>query len=371
MAEGANPYAMLAKAGLGLFGGFFGSKAAGNATKRAGTTLNEAYRQAAEDAWKLPGMVNPGIANAYSHAGEDVFNQAYGGAANIEDRANQARGDVSGALSQGRGDITGALSQGRGDLERYLDPYARAGEGAVTSLAELAGAKAPTLAELQMDPGYAWRLAEGQKTLERSAAARGGLQGGGTLKALERYAQGAASQEYANAFDRYMRGQEQRRQSLTTLAGLGGQAAATAGTTMANLGLRGAESMGEMGLRGAESMGRFGMEGTKTAGDWLNEAAKYKGNAGISSELAQAGNIINAHNAATDYGLQASGATAASQQGLGNIWGNFYSQAGNTLGDLAGGLLERKQQGGGGWPNQGRVSGLPTQYSIPGSPRYR
>ena len=39
------------------------------------------------------------------------------------------------------------------------------------------------------DPGYAFRLAEGQKALERSAAARGGLISGGALKAAERYGQ--------------------------------------------------------------------------------------------------------------------------------------------------------------------------------------
>ena len=367
MAMGADPYSMPAKAGLGLAGGFFGARRKGQAIKQAGTTLANAYNQAAEDAWKLPGMVNPGIARAYGTAGEDVFNTAYGSAANIEARGTQGRQGVYDAVAQGRGDITGAVERGRGDLAGYLDPYARAGEGALTSLSELAGAKAPTLEQLQMDPGYAFRLAEGQKALERSAAGRGLLSSGSFAKSLGNYAQGAASQEYANAFDRYMRGQEQRRQSLTTLAGLGGQAAATAGTTMANLGLQGAETMGTLGLRGAEAAERFGFEGTKQAGDWTNEAARWKGRAGIDSELAQAGNIINAHNAATGYGLNASGATAASQQGLGNVWGDFYSQTGNTLGDLAGGML---QQQGGGWPNQGRIPGLPPQYSIPGSPSY-
>ena len=342
MADMANPYAMMAKAGLGLVGGFLGARRQGQAIKRAGTTLNEAYRQAAADAWKLPGYVNPGIARAYGTAGEDVFNQAYGGAANIEARAEQARGDVASGLAQGRGDITGALAQGRGDLAGYLDPYARAGEGAVTSLAELAGAKAPTLEQLQMDPGYAFRLAEGQKALERSAAGRGLLSSGSFAKSLGNYAQEAASQEYANAFDRYMKGQEQRRQSLTTLAGLGGQAAAAAGTTLANLGLRGAETMGTLGLRGAEAMGEFGMQGTTQAGNWLNDASRYKGNAAIDSELAQAGNVIKAHNAATGYGLDASGATAESQYGLGNTWGQFYSQGGITLGDLAGGYLQNR-----------------------------
>ncbi len=55
----------------------------------------------------------------------------------------------------------------------------------------------------QADPGYAFRLAEGIKALEQSAAARGNLLSGTTGKALQRYGQGLASQEYSNAFNRF------------------------------------------------------------------------------------------------------------------------------------------------------------------------
>jgi hypothetical protein len=57
--------------------------------------------------------------------------------------------------------------------------------------------------QFQADPGYAFRLSEGLKALERSAAARGGLLSGGTGKALQRYGQDLASQEYGNAFQRF------------------------------------------------------------------------------------------------------------------------------------------------------------------------
>jgi hypothetical protein len=40
--------------------------------------------------------------------------------------------------------------------------------------------------DLQMDPGYAFRLSEGQKALERSAAARGGLLSGSMLRGAQR-----------------------------------------------------------------------------------------------------------------------------------------------------------------------------------------
>lgn len=56
--------------------------------------------------------------------------------------------------------------------------------------------------DMTQDPGYAFRLAEGQKALERTAAARGGLISGGALKAAQRFGQDYSSQEYANAYNR-------------------------------------------------------------------------------------------------------------------------------------------------------------------------
>ena len=56
--------------------------------------------------------------------------------------------------------------------------------------------------DFQADPGYAFRLSEGQRGLERSAAARGGLISGTALKAASRFSGDLASQEYGNAFSR-------------------------------------------------------------------------------------------------------------------------------------------------------------------------
>jgi len=59
-------------------------------------------------------------------------------------------------------------------------------------------------------PPCQFRLAEGQKAIERSAAARGILNSGSTRKALERYGQGMASQEYRNAYNRALNEYQQR-----------------------------------------------------------------------------------------------------------------------------------------------------------------
>ncbi|MFK5283483.1 hypothetical protein ACI3PL_28310, partial [Lacticaseibacillus paracasei] len=48
-----------------------------------------------------------------------------------------------------------------------------------------------TMADFTADPGYAFRMREGQRAIESSAAARGGLLSGGTGKALVNYGQEA------------------------------------------------------------------------------------------------------------------------------------------------------------------------------------
>jgi hypothetical protein len=57
--------------------------------------------------------------------------------------------------------------------------------------------------DFQADPGYAFRLQEGLKALDRTAAMRGKMMSGQALKAAGRYGQDMASQEYQNAYNRY------------------------------------------------------------------------------------------------------------------------------------------------------------------------
>jgi hypothetical protein len=61
---------------------------------------------------------------------------------------------------------------------------------------------APTAADMGQDPGYQFRLSEGQRALERSGAARGVTNTGGNMKGLLDYGQQAASQEYGNVYNR-------------------------------------------------------------------------------------------------------------------------------------------------------------------------
>lgn len=79
-----------------------------------------------------------------------------------------------------------------------VSTYVPAGpKGGMTPLAGIGGATAA----LMTAPGFQFRISEGQKALERSAAARGTLLTGGTLKAITRYGQDFASNEYNNRYN--------------------------------------------------------------------------------------------------------------------------------------------------------------------------
>jgi hypothetical protein len=102
------------------------------------------------------------------------------------------------------------------------EPFRQAGEEALNKLIPLSSNYTPFgMNQFQADPGYAFRLSEGMKALDRTAAQRGGLLSGSTLKAAQRYGQDLASQEYMNAFNRYLTERNAQLNPLQSLAGLG------------------------------------------------------------------------------------------------------------------------------------------------------
>jgi hypothetical protein len=90
--------------------------------------------------------------------------------------------------------------------------------------------------QFNADPGYAFRLSEGQKALERSAAARGGLLSGAAMKGAETFGQNMGSQEYQNAFNRYQTERSARLNPLQSLMGSGQTAANTLTSAAGSLG---------------------------------------------------------------------------------------------------------------------------------------
>lgn len=118
--------------------------------------------------------------------------------------------------------------------------------------------------KFRADPGYAFRMSEGMKALERSAAARGGLLSGATLKGVQRYGQDLASQEYQNAFNRY---QAERTGTLNPLQSLSGGAQTSANVLTGAAGTLGGQlGSNIIGAGNAQAAGQIGSANAIAAG---------------------------------------------------------------------------------------------------------
>lgn len=75
--------------------------------------------------------------------------------------------------------------------------------------------------DFQQEPGYQFRLNQGEEALNRNALARGRYNSGSTLKALQGFNSDLASQEYGNAFNRFRSQQGDKYNRLAALSGVG------------------------------------------------------------------------------------------------------------------------------------------------------
>lgn len=96
-----------------------------------------------------------------------------------------------------------------------------------------------TTDDFETDPGYEFRLGEGQKALERKLNASGKTYSPEAAKALLEYNQNFGSNEYNNAYNRFNINQDNLFNRLATLSGFGQTASgqiANAGSNYANAG---------------------------------------------------------------------------------------------------------------------------------------
>jgi hypothetical protein len=162
----------------------------------------------------------------------------------------------------------------REQFERQVELQAPFREAGVRALPELEAASRYTpfgMQQFTADPGYGFRLSEGQKALDRQAAARGGLISGGALKAASRYGQEMGSQEYTNAFNRYQTERQARLNPLQSLAGM-------AQTSVGQLGQAGqamATGVGEAGGQAAQARASGYMGGANALSQGLGQYINY------------------------------------------------------------------------------------------------
>lgn len=118
-------------------------------------------------------------------------------------------------------------------------PYRNAGAGAAQTLSDMIKPggflMTPfTGSSVATDPGYQFGMNEGIKAIDRSAASKGALNNGGTLKALTRYGTDYAGTKFNDAFQRDLATKNQQYGSLAGVASLGQNAAAQTGNAGMN-----------------------------------------------------------------------------------------------------------------------------------------
>jgi hypothetical protein len=168
-------------------------------------------------------------------------------------------------------------------------PWRQAGERALNKLEGASEYTPFGMQQFQQDPGYAFRLAEGQKALDRQAAARGGLISGGALKAAQRYGQEMGSQEYTNAFNRYQTERAAKLNPLQSLAGVGQTAVNQLGAAGQNYATGAGEALGA----GAQARASGYIGGANAISGGVGQYLGYQSN----------NNLINAlQNRSSAYG---------------------------------------------------------------------
>jgi hypothetical protein len=151
------------------------------------------------------------------------------------------------------------FQQTRQDFAPWRDAGATSLAQLLERLPELT--KPFSMADFQADPGYLFRQGEGEKALQRAAAARGMLTSPASLQELLRYNQGLSSDAFNNSYNRFTQDQSNIYNRLAGIAGTG-QAAT--------------QQLGQLGQQNAT-----GLAGLLTSG----AAARAAGTVGVANAI--------------------------------------------------------------------------------------
>jgi hypothetical protein len=250
-----------------------------------------------------------GIGAATGLIGAGISSNAAGNAATTQANAANAAAQATLEGTKYQTDAMLKAAQEANSLQELMfllgydaqQPYQQVGTGALMTLKDLMqpggylSESAPQfefdVSKVAQDPGYQFALEEGQKALERSAAARGTLLSGATAKALQRYGNDYATTKTNDVYNRDLTtyntniGTENMNRTnlfnrLSGLAGTGQQASGQMGAAAGQLGA----SMGNNLTGTAGNVANLNMSGINAAQNYLTGAA----NARASSQVAGA-----------------------------------------------------------------------------------
>ena len=203
----------------------------------------------------------------------------------------------------------------------------------------ITGGKAPrdltrdfSLKDFKVDPGYAFRQQQGNLGVERSAAARGSQLSGATMKALQRFNQNLASDEYGRAFDRYNINRQNAANVFSDVF------------NRFNINRQNAANVyGDVFNRfTGQNLNKFNMLSSMLGQGQTAAAGRANINQAMSNQITGASqnyanttsqNLLNAAGSQAGYRTDAAAANAAGQIGSANAWNQAIGGVTNSLMD--------------------------------------
>jgi len=231
-------------------------------------------------------MFNPqgGKPEFWQENGMIMLNGKKGGREQLDGYINPQTGEVvitNEAYKDLEAPLTEYLRTGKGDLPKNASRFASAvnamrgagwkynpGSATDPETGLPAGYHEGTgkgdLSVFQNSPGYQFRLNEGLRAVQNSAAARGGLGGGNSLRAVNDYAQGTASDDFYNFVNQ-----------MNNMAGHGQTAVAGQQSAGTNFGIGAGNALGNYGdarasgvANSANMWGQAAMGAGNAFADW-------------------------------------------------------------------------------------------------------
>jgi hypothetical protein len=314
------------------------SRKAGNKQAAAGdAALAEQARQFDENlAWqKEIGMATMGGEQAmYDQQRQDQL-----------DQKAQSRADFGTARDQVVGDYAPTVQYGQNAQNQlqYAMGLGGSGNGEAGALS-----RDFTAADFNKDPGYDFRMQEGQTGVNNKFAASGSLLSGAALKALTKYNQDYASNEYGAAYGRFKTNQGDQYNRLTGMVNTGQNALAqtsnasmSAASGMSGAGIASTNAMQQAGTAAqngiSQAYSTMGAAGTAARNDYTNaftQNAYNQGNIAAQQQMAYG----KAFNQGLE-GLQKGWNSYQSGQNNNNVWansGDYWTKNGTTYGNSGG-----------------------------------
>jgi hypothetical protein len=212
--------------------------------------------------------------------------------------AKDAAGVQRGMYDTTRSDLSPYNAMGQNALDAAYGVAQRGPTGGGPDYISMAQANLPgtmTQAELEKTPGYQWNLAQGLKSTQSAAAARGLGVSGAALKGAATYATGLADSTYQNQF-----ANAQQRFADYINLNVGQQ------STLKNEFDR-YNALATLGENAAAQTGAVGQKTALAEGSFLNQAGVQQGSGVINATNALTGSVNNylAYQNAQQYGPNA------------------------------------------------------------------